>query len=58
MKLINISPASPTEHYLLNNPDEKYDVIPEIWEGRNIADFIDPDIMEVRCTSCTICGKL
>lgn len=27
-------------------PDEyKYDVIPEFWHGRNIADFIDPDIM-------------
>jgi len=30
----------------LANPDEKHDIIPEIWEGRNIADFIDPDIME------------
>merc|ERR1739838_161788 len=28
-------------------PDEqKYDIIPETWQGRNIADFIDPDIME------------
>ncbi|KAK2142393.1 hypothetical protein LSH36_962g00043 [Paralvinella palmiformis] len=26
--------------------EEKYDEIPEIWEGHNIADFIDPDIME------------
>jgi len=26
-------------------PDkEKYDKIPEIWEGHNIADFVDPDI--------------
>merc|ERR1739845_74362 len=24
----------------------KYDVIPETWQGHNIADFIDPDIME------------
>jgi len=24
--------------------EEKYDVIPEVWNGRNIADFIDPDI--------------
>jgi len=31
----------------LSNPDEKYDVIPEIWEGHNVADFVDPDIMEV-----------
>lgn len=29
------------------NQDEKYDVIPEIWEGHNIADYIDPDIMKV-----------
>jgi nucleolar GTP-binding protein len=36
-----------TEHYLLPNADEKYDVIPEIWQGKNIADFIDPDIMKV-----------
>ena len=25
--------------------DFKYDVIPEFWEGKNIADYIDPDIM-------------
>ena len=36
-----------SEHYDLPNPDEKYDVIPEIWNGKNIADFIDPDIMKV-----------
>lgn len=30
----------------LANPDEKYDVLPEIWEGHNIADFVDPDIMK------------
>jgi len=24
----------------------KYDPIPEIWEGKNIADYIDPDIMK------------
>lgn len=29
------------------NQDEKYDVIPEIWEGHNIADYIDPEIMKV-----------
>lgn len=27
--------------------DQKYDIIPEIWEGRNIADYIDPEIFEV-----------
>merc|ERR1719391_1390451 len=26
--------------------DQKYDVIPETWNGHNIADFIDPEIME------------
>ncbi|KAH8401296.1 hypothetical protein KR009_004432 [Drosophila setifemur] len=26
--------------------EERYDVIPEFWEGRNIADYIDPDIFE------------
>lgn len=30
----------------LQKPEEKYDVIPEIWEGHNVADFIDPDIMK------------
>lgn len=34
------------KHYDLANPDEKYDVIPEIWEGHNVADFVDPEIME------------
>ena len=29
------------------NSSEKYDKIPEIWEGHNIADYIDPDIMQV-----------
>lgn len=24
---------------------EKYDVIPELWEGHNIADYVDPEIM-------------
>lgn len=27
--------------------DQKYDIIPEIWEGHNISDYIDPDIFEV-----------
>ena len=36
------------EHYLLRNPDEKYDVVPEIMDGHNIADFIDEDIEQVR----------
>uniref|UniRef100_A0A0N4ZT74 Nucleolar GTP-binding protein 1 n=1 Tax=Parastrongyloides trichosuri TaxID=131310 RepID=A0A0N4ZT74_PARTI len=28
------------KRYLLKNENEKYDIIPEIWEGHNIADFI------------------
>lgn len=28
--------------------DQKYDIIPEMWEGHNIADYIDPEIFEVR----------
>ncbi|GFT27392.1 nucleolar GTP-binding protein 1 [Nephila pilipes] len=26
--------------------EEKYDIIPELWEGHNIADFVDPEIKE------------
>lgn len=35
-----------TENYLLANPEWKEDIIPEIMDGKNIADFIDPDIAE------------
>jgi len=34
------------KNYDLADPDQKYDVIPETWQGHNVADFIDPDIME------------
>ena len=34
------------KHYRLENEEEKYDVIPEIFEGKNIADYIDPEILE------------
>ncbi|KAG5638221.1 hypothetical protein H0H81_001222 [Sphagnurus paluster] len=34
------------QDYLLANPEWKEDIIPEIMEGKNIADFIDPDIAE------------
>lgn len=27
--------------------DQKYDIIPEIWEGHNISDYIDPEIFDV-----------
>ncbi|XP_062580603.1 GTP-binding protein 4-like [Saccostrea cucullata] len=34
------------KHWDLSNEEEKYDIIPEIWQGHNVADFIDPDIMK------------
>lgn len=30
--------------YLLKNPEWKYDKIPEIWDGKNVYDYVDPDI--------------
>ncbi len=36
----------PVENYLLENEEWKNDIIPEIMDGKNIADFIDPDILE------------
>lgn len=32
------------KHYTDIAEEERYDIIPEIWEGHNIADYIDPDI--------------
>ncbi|CAM6092746.1 unnamed protein product [Calypogeia fissa] len=34
-----------TKHYMLSNDDWKDDIVPEIVDGHNIADFIDPDIL-------------
>ncbi|XP_062981860.1 GTP-binding protein 4 [Elgaria multicarinata webbii] len=34
------------KYWDLMNPSERYDTIPEIWEGHNVADYIDPDIMK------------
>jgi nucleolar GTP-binding protein len=34
------------EKFLLLKDDWKYDVIPEIFNGKNIIDFVDPDIEE------------
>lgn len=34
------------ENYILANEEWKGDIIPEIMDGKNIADFIDPDIAE------------
>ena len=36
-----------SEYWDLMNENEKHDKIPEVWEGHNIADYIDPDIMKV-----------
>uniref|UniRef100_A0A3B5MY16 Nucleolar GTP-binding protein 1 n=1 Tax=Xiphophorus couchianus TaxID=32473 RepID=A0A3B5MY16_9TELE len=33
------------KYWDLMNEDEKNDKIPEVWEGHNVADYIDPDIM-------------
>uniref|UniRef100_A0A3Q2QMX4 Nucleolar GTP-binding protein 1 n=1 Tax=Fundulus heteroclitus TaxID=8078 RepID=A0A3Q2QMX4_FUNHE len=33
------------KYWDLMNEDEKHDKIPEVWEGHNVADYIDPDIM-------------
>jgi nucleolar GTP-binding protein len=30
----------------LEDPDWKYDIQPEVLDGKNVADFIDVDIME------------
>ncbi|CAE7189143.1 unnamed protein product [Rhizoctonia solani] len=32
------------KNWILEDDSWKYDVVPEIWEGKNVADFIDPDI--------------
>ncbi|POI22082.1 hypothetical protein CIB84_014170, partial [Bambusicola thoracicus] len=34
------------KYWDLMNSSEKYDKIPEIWQGHNILDYIDPDIMK------------
>ncbi|OAL69160.1 nucleolar GTP-binding protein [Trichophyton violaceum] len=34
------------ESYLLANDEWKHDKMPELWEGKNIYDFVDPDIEE------------
>ncbi|KAG6557806.1 hypothetical protein Mapa_000573 [Marchantia paleacea] len=37
--------ASLVKHYMLADDDWKNDIVPEIMDGHNIADFIDPDIL-------------
>lgn len=36
------------KHYTEIPEEERYDIIPEFWEGHNVADYIDPDIFDVR----------
>jgi nucleolar GTP-binding protein len=35
-----------TDHYMLAKDEWKTDFVPEIMDGKNVADFIDPDIAE------------
>ena len=32
------------KHYQLRSDDWKYDVMPELLDGHNVLDFVDPDI--------------
>jgi len=32
------------EHFMLENQEWKYDAVPEIMDGKNIFDYVDPDI--------------
>ncbi len=32
------------KHHDLADPEWKYDKVPEFWNGRNVADYVDPDI--------------
>lgn len=34
----------PQKHFKLASEDWKWDVVPEIMDGKNVADFVDPDI--------------
>ena len=38
--------ADVRKNYLLEKDEWKYDKIPEIFDGHNVADFVDPDIEE------------
>jgi len=38
--------ADQRKRYILENDDWKYDKVPEIFDGHNVADFVDPDIEE------------
>ena len=32
------------KHYMLDNPSWKRDIMPEIIEGKNVLDYVDPEI--------------
>lgn len=34
------------EHFILDKSEWKYDFVPEIMDGKNIADFVDPEILQ------------
>lgn len=38
--------ASLKKHYILANDDWKEDIMPEILDGHNVYDFVDPDILQ------------
>lgn len=38
--------ADMTKYYILREDEWKTDMVPEIMDGKNIADYIDPDILE------------
>ncbi len=31
---------------MLDNPDWKYDLVPEVIDGKNIGDYVDADILQ------------
>lgn len=33
-----------TENHILANDEWRYDVVPEFFDGKNVQDFVDPDI--------------
>lgn len=41
---IGVYSADLRKHYDLKDPAWRYDIMPEIIDGHNVADFIDPDI--------------
>jgi len=45
MRGLNNQSRSWKKKYLLENEEWKFDIIPEIMDGKNIADFIDTEIM-------------